>query len=236
LFSIVELQNTFYDLPDISWFEALRKEAPENFIFSIKAWQVITHPSKSPTWKRIKQTLYGNIDNYGWLKPTKENFNAWNRIIEAARTLNAKFIVIQTPPSLPYTSESVKWIREFFSQIKPITPKGIHVGWEPRGEWIKEKALHDLAKILEEYDIIHIVDLFKRKPLYKGGLLYTRLHGLDGEINYKYKYKDEDLEKLAKMIIDLGYRENYVLFNNIYMLKDGQRFKEIAKMNGLETY
>ena len=46
---VVELQNTFYELPSLEWGRSARREAPEGFVFTIKAWQVITHPHTSPT-------------------------------------------------------------------------------------------------------------------------------------------------------------------------------------------
>jgi len=51
-FSIVELQSTFYKLPMVKTAEKWRSQAPEGFEFTLKAWQGVTHPSESPTWKR----------------------------------------------------------------------------------------------------------------------------------------------------------------------------------------
>lgn len=235
-YKVVELQNTFYDMPRDEWFESLRKEAPPDFIFSIKAWQVLTHPSKSPTWRRMRTQLPGRKENYGWLKPTEENLRAWERVINAAKILRAKFIILQTPASMPYNGESVRWVNEFFKQIMSVTPKEIVVGWEPRGEWVSERAASDLSKIVSEHKIIHVTDLLKREPVVKIDILYTRLHGLDGEVNYKYKYKDEDLNMLADKLISFGARESYVMFNNIYMFNDGIRFKSIAAAKGIRVY
>src|SRR5918998_1650598 len=56
-FRVVEVQQTFYQPPQISTLERWRKEAPHDFEFTLKAWQLITHKSKSPTYKRLKKKL-----------------------------------------------------------------------------------------------------------------------------------------------------------------------------------
>ncbi len=235
-FSLVELQNTFYNLPSFQWVEKLRKEIPSGFIITMKAWQVITHPSKSPTWRRLREKPSGILENYGWLKPTNENIAAWEKVLDIAMKLNAKVIVLQTPASMPYNDESINWTKEFLKQITSITPKNIVIGWEPRGQWVNGQALNVLRSILEEYNITHIVDLFRRKPVYIHGINYVRLHGIGkGETNYKYKYTNEDLEKLYEMLIEISYRENFILFNNVYMFNDGQRFKQILIDKGINV-
>ncbi len=236
VFSLVELQNTFYNLPSIQWVEKLRMEMPTGFILTMKAWQVMTHPSKSPTWRKLKGKPGGILKNYGWLKPTNENIAAWEKTLDIALKLNAKVIVLQTPASMPYNDESINWTKEFFKQITSVTPKDIVIGWEPRGRWVSEQALNVLRNILEEYSITHIVDIFKRKPVYMHRINYIRLHGIGkGETNYKYKYTDEDLEKLYEMLIEISYRDSYILFNNVHMFGDGQRFKQILANKGINV-
>ena len=51
-FGIVELQTTFYNIPREKTLLKWREEAPEDFEFIVKAFQGITHPMSSPTWRR----------------------------------------------------------------------------------------------------------------------------------------------------------------------------------------
>ncbi|WP_440060141.1 DUF72 domain-containing protein [Thermogladius sp. 4427co] len=225
-FNVVELQNTFYDLPSIDWAENLRSEAPGDFEFTIKAWQVITHPASSPTWKKMRRKPRGDTSNYGFLKPSNENLEALRETVRVAEALKSKIIVLQTPPSLPYSRESVEWVREFFSKASDIA-QGFILGWEPRGEWSKARELYD---IIEEFGIVHIVDPFRATPhLGKGGVVYFRLHGIGGsEVNYRYKYTDDDLKRLHEIVSKYSVdREVYVLFNNVYMFDDAARFKRL---------
>ncbi|MEM1628340.1 MAG: DUF72 domain-containing protein [Desulfurococcaceae archaeon] len=228
LFNVVELQNTFYELPSKEWANELRKNAPPGFIFTMKAFQAITHPSTSLTWKRMKRKLPGDLSNYGFLKPSKENMNALEETMEIARVLNAKIVVFQTPPNMPYNEQVVKWVMEFFERTRSFRDKNICYGWEPRGEWAKSAKLKD---ILSKYEIIHVVDVFRHRPLNKpGGIFYTRLHGLGkDEVNYRYNYTHEDLGNLINMLREEEFKEGFVMFNNVKMLDNALSLKEMLK-------
>lgn len=227
-FKVVELQNTFYELPSVEWALNVRSEAPEDFKFTLKAWQVITHPSTSPTWSKIKKRVEGNLENYGYLKPTSENIRALEKTLEVACALRAEIIVLQTPGSMPYNAESIKWINEFFDQAISLLRNGELLGWEPRGEWLRAP---ELKTILEKYGITHIVDIFKNKPFYKHrGILYIRLHGKGpGEVNYNYNYTEEDLLELREIIENEDFQVTYVLFNNVKMFNNALEFKKMLK-------
>ncbi|OYT41092.1 MAG: hypothetical protein B6U89_00220 [Desulfurococcales archaeon ex4484_58] len=228
-FKVVELQNTFYDLPKRELVEKLRSEAPSDFEFTVKAWQVITHPSSSPTWKKMRSKPGGNLENYGYLKPTDENIKAFENILEIMYILNSKIVVLQTPASMPFNEESIVWVKKFFSEVKNISSREIIVGWEPRGRWAEETDT--LKDILAEHNVLHVTDLFKRTPLHNPeGIVYSRLHGIGhGEVNYRYKYNVEDFEKLYKILSDLRFDTAYIMFNNIYMYDDAKRFREFLR-------
>jgi len=235
LFKTVELQQTFYNLPTLDTASRWRREAPSDFVFNMKAWQVITHPSSSPTWRRLRSLPPGQIENYGFLKPTRENLDAWKKSLEIAKVLRARVIVLQTPPSFKYSEEHVKWVNEFFSHAgREAKSSEIIIGWEPRGDW---KNFPDVLKnVICTHEVIHITDPLRLDPIVCEGqkVLYFRLHGLGGrEVNYRYKYTDEDLEKLTSKINKYinayeDIREIYVMFNNIYMLDDSKRFRDLA--------
>jgi uncharacterized protein YecE (DUF72 family) len=57
LFSCVEVQHTFYQPPKLSTLKRWRAAAPHDFEFVLKAWQLITHDAKSPTYRRLKRKL-----------------------------------------------------------------------------------------------------------------------------------------------------------------------------------
>ncbi len=229
--SLVEIQQTFYKLPSKKTLVRWRNEAPENFEFTIKAWQVITHSPSSPTWKKSGIKVPDELkDKYGYLRPTKENFEAWNMVEEAAEILGAKIIVVQTPPSFNYTDENFNNAIEFFSRVAKKTE--FIIAWEPRGTWLNN--LEKIREIIEKTGIIHCIDPFIKDPAVIGHTVYLRLHGRGKRWpNYKYKYTDEDLVELKKKIFrygSVGAKEVYILFNNVYMYNDSLKFKKLLSI------
>src|SRR5689334_10188231 len=71
LLSTVEIQHTFYQPPQVKTLEKWRTEVPSNFEFTLKAWQLITHEAKSPTYKRLKKPLTETErEEAGYFKPS----------------------------------------------------------------------------------------------------------------------------------------------------------------------
>lgn len=214
-FRLVEVQQSFYDMPRTDTATRWRREAPENFVFTLKAWQLITHEPKSPTYRRLRTPLdSSSLGNYGSFRPTREVFMAWERTLEFASALKAEVIVFQCPSSFRPAPENIENMRKFF---ETIPREGMRLAWEPRGEWPKELV----ESLCGELDLIHCVDPFKDMPVY-GGINYFRLHGKTG---YNYCFTDEDLEELLRLC---GEKKSYVLFNNLSMGQDALRFSALA--------
>jgi len=174
-FGAIEVQQTFYRLPKVETMARWRREAPPNFAFTFKAWQVITHPSTSQTWSKVGTRISGRLGNYGLLKPTKENLSAWDQVLGAYRALRADACILQCPPSFVPTPDNIRNAKKFF---KLIARGGIKIGLELRGGWKDKSEL--VAGICEEYDLIHVVDPFRWKSFPKSRLAYIRLHGIGG--------------------------------------------------------
>ncbi|RLG88219.1 MAG: DUF72 domain-containing protein [Thermoprotei archaeon] len=234
LFKVVELQETFYRPPTLSTLERLRNEAPPDFVFTFKVWQVLTHSPKSPTWKKAKLDVdKETLSRLGSLKPTKENFEIWEKMREIAKVINAKVAIFQTPPSFGYSKENYESAYNFF---KSINRDGLLIGWEPRGTWKEHRDI--LERLISEVEVIHVTDLLREEPVIVSKVMYTRLHGLGPrEVNYKYKYTDDDLSRLASILTKYSdnVSEYYVMFNNVYMVDDSLRFKNIAQNMGLKV-
>lgn len=229
VFKVVEVQDTFYRIVRKETLEKWRKEAPEDFEFTIKAFQGVTHTTSSPTWRRSNIKLDpSSKDNYGNFKPTKEVDDSWKYTLSAAKILRSQFIVVQTPASFKPTEENIENLKKFF-QEKPRD--NIIVGWEPRGAWYNNQEL--LSSLLKELKLVHIVDPLKRPVLFHTETYYFRLHGLGrGDVNYRYKYTTEDLERLAEILENLSGKRAYVMFNNVYMYDNALEFKEMLKNKG----
>lgn len=212
-FTLVEIQQTFYQLPQESTAAKWRAEAPVDFEFSLKAWQGITHPPSSPTYKkaglRIPREKEGN---YGLFRPTEEVFEAWAKTRLIAEILRAKVIVFQCPAKFTPNQENIENMRRFFATIGRAN---FVFAWEPRGDWS-----HDvIVRLCQELDLVHCVDPLVTSPLY-GKPRYFRLHGGPG---YRHQYSDEELLRLR----ELSQGQTYVLFNNMAMYEDALRFKQL---------
>lgn len=217
-FSTVEVQQTFYKILQEKTLQKWRKEAPEDFVFSIKAFQGITHPPTSPTWRRSNVKPSRDV---GLLRPTKKVFRYWELTLKEAEALGAKFILIQLPKSFKENEESFANAEKFFKQIER---RDFEIAVELRG-W-SEKGIE---KFVREFDLIDVADPLIRKPLHRKRINYYRLHGSyqEGRIIYKHKYSEEELREMAKKIKEWDRGESYVYFNNVYMCDDAKRFIQI---------
>lgn len=210
-FSCVEINSSFYQLPRIQTAERWRAVAPPEFEFTMKAWQVITHPATSPTYKRTRLDPRDReyCGHFGF-NPTIRW--AWNETFAVAKALAAKFVLFQCPASFRPTKGNIAGLRRFFERAK----RGkFHMGWEPRGEWEPEL----IAELCKELDLIPVVDPLKSKPVPVGKIRYYRLHGTTGP---RHRFREDELGQLRKLCSE-GV-PTYCLFNNVAMLEDGQRF------------
>lgn len=234
-FKVIELQSTFYKLPKASTAKGWRLKAPKDFEFTVKAWQAITHPATSPTWRKAGIKIPASkAEGYGHLKPSEENFEAWSLIRKICEELNSKIVLVQCPPTFNYTVEHVKNMEKFFLNIDR---GGLAVAWEPRGDWSEHQD--KVKELCESLNLIHAVDIMRREPaLINEDLSYIRLHGLGGrEVNYRYKYTDDDLRRLLLKVEALSKisRDVYVMFNNIHMAEDSLKFKGMVDEPSLEA-
>jgi uncharacterized protein YecE (DUF72 family) len=192
-----------------------REEAPLDFEFSLKAWQLITHLSSSPTYRKVGLKIPAESkSNYGFFKPTEEVFDAWAKTRDLAQALTAKVIVFQCPPRFTPTNENMENMRGFFSNIN--RGKFVFV-WEPRGEW----SDGIITVLCRDLDLVHCVNPLERTMLY-GKTQYFRLHG--GR-DYRHQYTDDELARLQ----ELSGNDAYILFNNLTMYEDALRFKELMR-------
>jgi len=219
-FAIVEVQQTFYEPPRVELARRWRAEAPPGFIFSLKAWQLITHRPSSPTYRRLREPLRGPKEAYGSFRPSEEVATAWRRTLEVARALEATACVFQCPPSFAPTEESIENLRRFFRWAER---DGLTFVWEPRGgRWPDEVV----AELCRKLDLVHGVDPFAARET-AGAIAYYRLHGIGG---YSYRYTEADLRALrerCREALEAGRRPVYALFNNVSMLEDARAFKAL---------
>src|SRR6185436_1202038 len=107
--SCVEIQHTFYQPPMVKTLERWRAEMPENFEFTLKAWQLITHESSSPTFKRLRRKLTEKeTKDAGAFKLTPIVREAWDVTLASANALKARTIQFQCPAKFEPTKTNLK--------------------------------------------------------------------------------------------------------------------------------
>jgi len=214
-FKLVEIQQTFYKPPLTETAQKWREEVPEDFEFTLKAWQEITHLPSSPTYRKAGLRIPADKEhNYGFFKPTEEVFEAWGRTREIAEALKAKVIVFQCPATFTPSAENIENMRHFFANIDR---GGFIFVWELRGKWSDDAIL----TLCQELELVHCVDPMENQAVW-GKPKYFRLHGGPG---YRHQYTDDELARLR----DLTLGKAYVLFNNITMYEDALRFKQLVE-------
>jgi uncharacterized protein YecE (DUF72 family) len=236
LFSCVEVQHTFYQPPKISTLERWREEAPPDFEFVLKAWQLITHNAKSPTYRRLKRNL-SEVEKQGagYFRPTPIVKEAWKVTLACARALRARTILFQCPASFKPTKENIFHLKKFFSGLNRKHDEEFNFGWEPRGDWDSQTV----TSLCEDLQLQHVVDPFTARSLTPNHL-YFRLHGRNG---WRYEYDETELRELAAMFSESIAKNNrkprdggldkaqtpYVFFNNARMTKDALSFQALLE-------
>jgi len=209
---VVEVQQTFYQPPQPATALRWRQEMPQEFEFCLKAWQLITHNARSPTYRRLRRPLSRDEqEQAGSFRNTPLVRQAWEATRKIALALRASLIVFQCPASFAPTPENLANLRNFFGTT---AKEDFLFAWEPRGDWPRSLV----TDLCQELGLIPAVDPFATLPD-PGHLAYFRLHGKGG---YRYSYRDADFAELAEFLA--GYQEAYVLFNNLTMWNDARRF------------
>jgi len=147
----IELQSTFYDPPAPDLAEKWRQDAPQDLRFCVKAWQLITHPSSSPTCRKLKTQLpESRRHEAGGFQSTAEVWRAGEATLSIACALHAAVILFQFPRSFRPTEQSVRNLEAFFHAVGACLQL---LAWEPRGQW-SEDLVRDLCTRL---GLIHCV-------------------------------------------------------------------------------
>ncbi|MCS6787349.1 MAG: DUF72 domain-containing protein [Thiobacillaceae bacterium] len=218
-FRLVEVQQTFYQPPRPQTLERWRAEAPTDFVFTLKAWQLITHEPASPTYRRLRNPIPARLrDRYGAFRPSEEVYAAWRTSLACARALAAPILVFQSPASFTPGQAHIANLRAFFSRAR-IEAGELVLAWEPRG-WPVELA----QSLCDALGLVRVLDPFRDPPPAQG-LRYFRLHG---GADYGHTYTDAELERLRGWCAG----ETWCLFNNRTMVADAERFTRLLQGQG----
>ena len=222
-FPVVEVQNTFYEPPRDMLMEKWLAATAPSLEYTMKVWQLVTHPARSPTYRRMKRALKPG-DEPGFFRDSPSVDEGWQRSVECANVLSATAMLFQCPASFTPEPDNVRRLRGFFERIERPRARLL---WEPRGaKWVAQR---DLALSLSrDLDLVYVVDPFVTQPE-PGRDVYWRLHGIGGA---RHSYTEEELQQLHQLLTDVEpSAAAYVLFNNLPRVGDAKRFLRILKEN-----
>jgi len=205
-FDTVEINFSFYRLPERATFEKWRAETPDGFTFAVKASQYLTHQKK-----------------------LKDPAEPLERIISRARGLGDKLgpILYQLPPRWKV---NVSRLREFLA----LLPGDIRHVMEFRDpSWLMDEVFDLLSEHSVGYCIMSAPDL-PRIMKATAPFAYVRMHngGYETEGNYEEPQLEWWSEQVLRFLKDVDV---YVYFNNDYKgfaVRNARRLIELVRGDG----
>ncbi len=202
LFSVIEINTTFYKIPKEKTIVRWRSEVNEirkNFEFILKLYKGVTHEDKFE----------------------KESYEYLAIYEKYLKLLDGKILLLQTPKSFKDTKENFNKVKKFLNYCKT------KVAIELRG-FSKES----IKKLLKSKKVLYVFDPFVSEEIKgKSKEIYLRLHGYENGKMYYHKYSKKELLWLKEYCKELekSYEEIYIIFNNIYMFENAIEFLKIIK-------
>ncbi|HYY75297.1 MAG TPA: DUF72 domain-containing protein [Gaiellaceae bacterium] len=236
-FSTVEVDSTYYRLPDESMVARWAERTPEDFVMHVKAFGLMTrHPVKAeqlPTDLREAAP----VDDRGRVERPPREFRAeifarFHRALEPLRA-SGKLggVLLQFPSYVVYKDLSLDYLRW---AVEQLAGDRALVEFRHRSWFDDENRAQTLA-FLEELGAAHvIVDAPKTEarnlvPTIVGAtsaVAYVRMHGRNAKTwnvrggsasdRFDYLYSAEELSEWVEPLREVGEaaEQAYVLFNN----------------------
>ena len=236
-FDTVEVDSTYYRLPVPEMVERWAERTPDDFVFHVKAFGVMTrHPVKLeqlPTDLRDEAP----VDDKGRLERPSREFRAeiFRRFLDALEPLRAAGklggILMQFPPYVVPREASIdylEWAREQLEGHEML------VEFRHRS-WYEEEARSETLALLERIGATHVivdapkVDAKNVPPTVlavTSPIAYVRMHGRNEKTwnvrgrsaaeRFDYLYSDEELEEWVEPLQELAQQAEqvFVVFNN----------------------
>jgi uncharacterized protein YecE (DUF72 family) len=204
-FDTVELNNTFYQLPQEKTLAQWKDTVPDGFIFSVKASRYITH-----------------------MKKLKDPHQSVPPLLERTRALKDKLgpFLFQLPPRWSINPERLD---SFLDSL----PKNLTCTFEFRDpSWFDPRTYRILEKHDAAFCIYHLAGRLSPREI-TAELVYVRLHG-PGEA-YQGKYDEETLSQWTERFLAwvADGKEVYCYFDNDeagYAVQNAAQLREMVEL------
>jgi uncharacterized protein YecE (DUF72 family) len=212
IFSTVEIDSTFYALPEPGTVLGWVKHTPSNFIFSAKAPQTITHKKLLDPTRGVEADL-------------KQFAETMRPLVEAEKLA---CVLLQLPPFLRFNPQRLE---SFLS----LLPEGLRFAVEFRHDsWLREETF----RLLENRQVAYtIVDEPALPPVIHvtSDLAYIRWHGRGENPWFNYKYSEQELQEWVPKVREASGKAKKVLgyFNNHFHGYAPENCLQIMQMLGI---
>lgn len=210
-FDTVEINNSFYRLPEASTFAAWRSQTPADFVFSVKASRFLTH------YKRLR-----------------EPDEPVGRLLDRASALEEKLgpVLLQLPPNLERDSPRLADALDLFAGRARVACEFRHPSWFC-DEVYEVLGAHDVALCL--------TDRRGRKSPIVRTASWTVLRMHEGTADPPTCYGARALSSWSERIVSLfgNSASGFVYFNNDHQacaVRNAKTFVGIARRAGLEVH
>ncbi len=254
-FNTVEVDSSYYVIPDINTVSLWAGRTPENFLFHIKAYGALTghgvNPGSLPRdmlrllseEDRYKRYIF--IRNKDIIKSLFTRFtDVLNPLVKAGKL---GILIFQYPPWFRYSLSGLDYILTCKKFLK-----GLPLAVEFRhGSWLTPERAGSVFDFLKEHKITYItadepqygnLSTIPFLPQVTSDISYFRFHGrnknnwlkkgIETSLRYDYFYTDNELKEFIKHLIssDRLAKKTFAMFNNChggFAIKDALRLNEL---------
>ena len=244
-FDTVEVDSTYYRLPEEAMVQRWAERTPEDFVMHVKAFGLMTrHPVKleslPPDLRDEAQTDdRGRVD-----RPSREfRGKVFRRFLDALEPLRSAGklggVLFQFPPYVVYKDRSLDYLRWARDQVA-----GEEMLVEFRhGSWLDEEHRDETLSFLEELGATHVIvdapriegakNLVPTVLALTSPTAYIRFHGRNASTwnkrggsaaeRFDYLYSDDELREWIGPLRELSEQaeQAYAFFNNNATSPDG---------------
>lgn len=202
-FDTVEVNATFYRLPNPKTFDNWYQKTPDNFIWAVKGSKFITHT------RRLKESKEPLIRLYSAVERLKEKLGV---------------ILFQLPPNLSFD-------RELFLPFCENLDHTQHHALEIRHQsWIDTHVFEILKEHNIAFCLSDTAGKYPYHEVITADFLYVRLHG--SKKLYASEYSEDELQGWAKKIRSWNMPAHIYFDNDAkgFAIKNAKRLKEILSI------
>ncbi len=261
-FDTVEIDSTYYAIPDIRNAVAWAERTPRDFIFHIKAFGALTGHGTEPKTlpaevvralpftDREKKYVY--IEDLELLKVIGERFE--ESLAPLAKAGKLGVVVFQFPPWHRYKDENLDHVLRRVSLIS-----GLRTAVEFRhGSWLSPGNREKVMDFLREHGITYVTadepqyGNLATAPFFPAAttdIAYFRFHGrnkenwlkkrIDTSLRYDYFYPEDELREFVPHLSDADKKGGVVfaMFNNCHgasAIRNARMMQELVRARGEE--